>query len=77
MEIPAVSSAGGVIETVTRLLQPQTHVIAAQARATAIQNLPSLACYTGEDGDAADSFDRWIESGPSLLNGLPVSSFIS
>ena len=58
-KISAVTSTGadGVIETVTLLLQAQTDVIATQARATAVQNLPTLAYYTGKDGDAADSFD--------------------
>jgi len=57
-----VSSAEGVVETFTRLLKAQTDVIAAQAKAVAVQNLPSLKCYTGEGGDATnDGFDRWLE----------------
>lgn len=57
-----VSSAEGVVETFTRLLKAQTDVIAAQAKAVAVQNLPSLTRYTGEGGDATnDGFDRWLE----------------
>ena len=56
------SSAEGVVETFTQLLKAQTDVIAAQAKAVAVQNLPSLTCYTGEGGDATnDGFDRWLE----------------
>jgi len=55
-------SSAGVVETFTRLLKAQTDVIAAQAKAVAVQNLPSLKCYTGEGGDATnDGFDRWLE----------------
>ena len=52
----------GVLETFTRLLKAQTDVMAAQSKAVAVQNLPSLACYTGEGGDATDDgFERWLE----------------
>ena len=37
-----MSSAEGVVETFTRQLRAQTDVIAAQAKAVAVQNLPSL-----------------------------------
>jgi hypothetical protein len=50
------------METFTRLLQVQTDAMAAQAKAVAVQSLPSLGCYTGEAGDAVDDgFDRWLE----------------
>lgn len=50
------------METVTRLLKAQTDVMAAQAKAVAVQNLPNLSCYTGEGGDATDDgFDRWVQ----------------
>jgi hypothetical protein len=54
--------ADGVLETFTRVLKDQTDVMAAQAKAVAVQNLPSLAYYTGEGGDITDDgFDRWLE----------------
>lgn len=55
------SSTGDVMETVTRPLKAQADVMAAQAKAVAVQNLPSLSCYTGEGSDAIDDgFDRWM-----------------
>ena len=46
-------------------MQAQTDMMVAQANAAAMQNLPSLPCYTlytGEGANAADDgFDRWIE----------------
>ena len=61
-DLEGESTPGSVIESFNRLLKAQTDVMAAQARAVAIQNLPSLACYTGEGGDATDDgFDRWLE----------------
>ena len=64
LRIPTASSVdGAVLETFTHLLKAQTDVMAAQAKAAALQNLPRLPKYTGEDGDTANgSFDRWIES---------------
>ena len=64
LRIPTASSVdGAVLETFTHLLKAQTDVMAAQAKAAALQNLPCLPKYTGEDGDTANgSFDRWIES---------------
>ena len=64
LRIPAVSSVdGAVLETFTHLLKAQTDVMVAQAKATALQNLPRLPKYTGEDSDTANGgFDRWIES---------------
>ena len=49
-----------VMEVLNKLVQVQTDVMAAQARATAVQNLPSVGCFTG-GGDTADRFDGWIE----------------
>jgi hypothetical protein len=36
------------------LLQAQTDAMAAQAKAVAVQNLPPLPCYTGENSDVVD-----------------------
>ena len=61
---PSVSFSGSpdIMGTVTRLLQAQTEVMAAQAKAVAVQHLPPLPAYTGEGSqDEEDSFDRWIE----------------
>ena len=50
------------MESFTRLLQAQTDMMVAQAKGAAVQNLPSLPCYTGEGTNAADDgFDKWIE----------------
>ena len=60
LRIPTASSVdGAVLETFTHLLKAQIDVMAAQAKAAALQNPPHLP----EDGDTANgSFDRWIES---------------
>ena len=51
-----------IMETFTRLLKAQTDVLAAQACAVSVQNLPGLSCYTGEGDDATDGgFDHWLE----------------
>ena len=50
------------METFSLLLKSQTDVLAAQARAVSVQNLPGLSCYTGEGVDATDDgFDHWLE----------------
>ena len=54
--------AEGVMETLTRLMRVQSDAMTAQAKAIAVQSLPSLACYTGEGCDASDDgLDRWLE----------------
>ena len=50
-----------VMQVLNKLVQAQTDVMAAQARAVAVQNLPGIGYFTGEGGDTADRFDRWIE----------------
>ena len=51
-----------VLETMTKALQAQTEVMAAQARAAVVQQLPPLPFYTGEGRDACeDGFDRWAD----------------
>jgi hypothetical protein len=51
------------METFAHLLKVQADVMAAQAKPVAVQNLPALSCYTGEDGDATDNgLDRWLKS---------------
>lgn len=61
--VPGVSEPdSSVIETFSRLLKAQAYVMAAQVKAAAVQNLPSLTTYTGEGGDAIDDgFERWVE----------------
>jgi hypothetical protein len=44
------SSGADVMETYAHLLKVQADVVAAQAKAVAVQNLPALSCYTGDDG---------------------------
>ena len=51
-----------VVDTMAKLLQAQVDAMAAQARASAVQHLPALSCYTGEEKDVMDDgFERWLE----------------
>ena len=51
-----------VTETFSRFLKVQTDAIAAQTKATAVQNLPALATYSGENEDVdGDGFEQWLE----------------
>lgn len=51
-----------VVQSMARLLQAQTEVMTAQAKATILQTLPALSSYTGEGTDISDDgFDKWIE----------------
>ena len=46
----------------TKLLQAQTQMLAAQAQAVTVQTLPPLTRYNGEESQNEDNtFDRWIE----------------
>jgi hypothetical protein len=48
----------------TKLLQAQTQMLAAQAQAVAVQTLPPLTLdlYNGEESQNEDNtFDRWME----------------
>ena len=57
-----MAGAEGVMETLTQLMTVQSDAMTAQAKAIAVQSLPSLACYTGEGCDASDDgLDRWLE----------------
>ena len=56
----------------TKLLQAQTQVMAAQVLATAVHYLPPLPLYTGEKEQTEnEGFDRWLEhfEEPSALAG--------
>ena len=53
-----------IVQSMTKLLQAQTEMISAQAHAVAIQSLPALPHFAGQDVDSTtdeDSFDRWLE----------------
>ena len=51
-----------VVGAMTKLLQAQADAMAAQARASVVQNLPAILCFTGEEKDVMeDGFERWIE----------------
>ena len=53
-----------IVQSMTKLLQAQTEMISAQAHAVAVQSLPPLPHFTGQDVDSTtdeDSFDRWLE----------------
>ena len=59
---PTDVMSGTVMETFSRFLKVQTDAIAAQAKATAVRNLPALATYSGENEDVdGDGFERWLE----------------
>ena len=58
----ASASSTDVVTTMARLLQAQTDAMAAQAKAVAVQNLPSLSCYAGEGSDVVDDgYDKWVQ----------------
>ena len=45
-----------------QLIQAQTNMLTAHTQAVALQNLPALSPFTGEDpqGDV-DNFEKWLE----------------
>lgn len=50
------------IEWMTKLLQAQTQMLAAQAQAVTVQTLPPLILFNGEENHKeGKTFDRWIE----------------
>ena len=60
--VPLTTSSTDIVATMARLLQAQTDAMTAQAKAVAVQNLPSLPCYTGEGTDVVDDgYDKWIQ----------------
>ena len=53
-------------------------MIAAQLKAAAVQSLPKLPIYTGEDVDAADDiFERWLMRELFLLAGPQRRNYIT
>ena len=53
--------ADPVLRTMAKLMQAQTEAMAAQARAVAVQHLPCLPMYSGEDRQITDDgFERWV-----------------
>ena len=52
----------GFVQSVAQLMQAQTNMLTTHAQAVAMQNLPLLPHFTGENpqGDK-DSFGEWIE----------------
>ena len=52
-----------LIQSMSKLLQAQTEMLSAQAQAVAVQGLPSLAKFSGENLDAEeDGFEKWLEA---------------
>lgn len=46
----------------SKLLQAQTDMLSAQAQAVAVQGLPSMKKFSGENLDSEeDGFDKWLE----------------
>ena len=53
---------GAIVETVTRLLEAQRHMMEVQVQALASQSVPPLRKFTGENVNTDDgSIDLWIE----------------
>ena len=53
-----------IVQSMAKLLQAQTEMLSAQAHAVALQSLPALPHFAGQDVDSTtdeDSFDRWLE----------------
>ena len=52
----------GLVQSMAKLMQAQTNMLTAHAQAVAMQNLPALPPFTGEDpqGDE-DNFEKWLE----------------
>ena len=51
-----------LVQSMTKFMQVQTDMMAAQAKAMAAQNLPPLVHFSGEGSLVGDeSFDRWLE----------------
>ena len=62
VEEPMNSSSDPLLQSVARMLQAQTAAMEAQTRAAAIQNLPPLPLYTGEERQISDDgFEHWVE----------------
>ena len=51
-----------LMESMSKLLQAQTQMLCAQAQAVAVQGLPALKKFSGENLESEDEgFDRWLE----------------
>ena len=51
-----------LIQSMSKLLQAQTEMLSAQAQAVAVQGLPALSKFSGENLETEEeSFDRWLE----------------
>ena len=52
----------GLVQSMAQLMQAQTNMLTAHAQAVAMQSLPVIPAFTGEDpqGDE-DNFERWLE----------------
>ena len=52
----------GLVQSMTQLMQAQTNMLTTHAQVVAMQNLPTLPSFTGEDhqGDE-DNFEKWLE----------------
>ena len=52
-----------LIQSMSKLLQAQTEMLSAQTQAVAIQGLPALPKFSGENLEQDDeTFERWLES---------------
>ena len=54
-----------LIQSMSKLLQAQTEMLTAQAQAVAVQGLPPIAKFSGENLDSdhdEDGFDKWLEA---------------
>ena len=52
----------GLVQSMAQLMQVQTNMLTAHAQAVAMQNLPALSPFTGEDPQGnEDNFKKWLE----------------
>ena len=62
--------AGVIVDTVTRLLEDQRHMMEVQVQALASQSVPPLRKFTGEDVNTDEgSIDLWIEQFEERADG--------
>lgn len=52
----------GLVQSMAQLMQAQTNMLTAHAQAVAMQSLPALPPFTGEDPkEDDDNFEKWLE----------------
>ena len=59
--LATTTTQSDLIESMIKLLQTQTQMLAAQAQATTVQTLPLLTHFDGEESQDDNTSDRWIK----------------